>query len=97
MSSFLDMTLVIAMVLLLLAMPMALFRLLRGPTVADRVLALDFLSILGIGFVAAFALKTERYAFLDVGISLGLVAFLATVAFARYIFRRDHREGEKDD
>jgi len=58
-----------------------------GPTLADRVVALDMLALLGIAVIGVVAVKTEEYAYLDVAIALALVGFLATVAFARYIYR----------
>lgn len=60
-------------------------RLLRGPSLPDRVVALDLLTTLGIGMACAWAMATDATAFLDVALVLALVAFLGTVAFARYL------------
>ena len=54
---------------------------------ASRRVALDMLALLGIGFIGIVAVATEEYAYLDVAIALALVGFLATAAFARYIYR----------
>lgn len=62
-------------------------RLLRGPSLPDRVVALDLLTTLGIGMACAWAMATDAAAFLDVALVLALVAFLGTVAFARYLER----------
>lgn len=69
------------------ALFLALIRLLRGPTLPDRVVALDLIALLSVGFIAIYDITTNDTVFLDVAIVLGLVAFLGTVAFARYIER----------
>ena len=83
-----------AFVLLTLALAGAIFRILRGPSLPDRVLGLDLMSVLLLCFGAVFALATGESAFLDVALTLALVGFLATVALARYVERRWVREQE---
>lgn len=77
----------IAIGAMLISFLLTIFRLVRGPTFADRAVALDMLALLGIGFIGVIAVKTEDWAYLDVAIALALVGFLATVGFARYIYR----------
>lgn len=72
---------------LALAIVLTVIRLLRGPSLPDRVLALDLLTTLGIGVIATYAIATDQPAFLDVAIASALVSFLGTVAFAYYIER----------
>jgi len=84
---FLEWSINIAYVAMMISFALTVFRLLRGPTLADRVVALDMLALLGIGFIGVFSIATGEYAFLDVAIALALVGFLATVAFARYVYR----------
>lgn len=84
----------IAFVLLGLAMILSFLRLARGPSLPDRVVALDLVTILAVAFSALTAIATGASAFLDVAIALALVAFLATVAFARFAERRDRRGTE---
>lgn len=83
----------IALVLLGLAMLLAVVRVAIGPTLADRVLALDLLTVLAMGFVGAVAIRTGLTLFLDIAIALALLGFLATVAFARYIVSRKTSPG----
>jgi len=71
-----------------LAAFLALFRLVRGPSLPDRVVALDFLALVVINIAAAYSVATGHTAFIDVAIVLALVAFLGTVAFAYYLSRR---------
>jgi multicomponent Na+:H+ antiporter subunit F len=78
--------------MILLSLFLAVFRLVRGPTMADRVVALDLVTMLLVAFLCLFALAVRTDAFLDPALALALVAFLATVAFARFIERdRDGR------
>jgi multicomponent Na+:H+ antiporter subunit F len=73
---------------LALAVGLLFIRLVRGPSLPDRVVALDQMATLGIGIIAAYAIVTGRAAFLDVAIAMALISFLGTVAFAYYIERR---------
>lgn len=82
----------IAMGLLLAALALTLLRLVRGPALPDRILALDVMTTLALCFIAVFTIKTGFALYLDIAISLGLVGFLATVAFARYVLARGQAE-----
>ncbi|MBW3635244.1 MAG: cation:proton antiporter [Armatimonadetes bacterium] len=75
------------MAMLCVALFLAFWRLLRGPSLPDRVVALDLIALLSVGFIAIYDIVTNDTVFLDVAIVLGLVAFLGTVAFARYVER----------
>lgn len=63
----------------------ALVRLLRGPGLADRVVALDLIGTVAIGLIASAAVVAEAPVLLDVALVVALVMFLGTVAFARYL------------
>jgi multicomponent Na+:H+ antiporter subunit F len=71
-----------------LAMGLATLRLLRGPTLADRVMALDVLVIAAVGGVALMAWQTGRAVFLDVAVAVAMVTFISAVALAWYLERR---------
>ena len=60
-------------------------RMLKGPTIADRIVALDLVTILMVAITSLLALQLDNSAYLDLGLALALVGFLATVAFARYL------------
>ena len=66
----------------------AFIRLVRGPYLPDRVVALDLISILVMGFIVVYAVRFNQAAYLDVAIILALITFLGTVAFAYYLERR---------
>jgi multicomponent Na+:H+ antiporter subunit F len=75
-----------------LAFLLTVCRVVVGPTLPDRVLALDMLVAIAIGFIAVMAVETGFTLYIDIAISLGLVGFLATVAFARFILTHDVEE-----
>jgi multicomponent Na+:H+ antiporter subunit F len=80
---------------LLLALAPVFVRLVVGPTLADRVVALDMAAFVAIGVVALYAVLMHEPAFLDVALVLALIAFMATAAFARFVERtsRERKEG----
>lgn len=81
-----------ALLILGLSFLLTVWRVIKGPTLPDRVLALDMLVGIVIGFIALIAIRTGFTLYIDIAISLGLVGFLATVAFARFILSRVRRE-----
>ena len=83
----------IALVMLGLALLISVIRVAIGPTLADRVLALDLLTVVAMGFVGAIAIRTGLTLYLDIAISLALLGFLATMALTRYMLSRQ-RDGE---
>lgn len=70
---------------LLLCSFLCLYRILRGPTAPDRVVAIDILGILVVGFCAVLGISTGRSWYMDIGIAWGLQSFIATIALAKYI------------
>ncbi len=64
---------------------LALLRVIRGPTLPDRVVALDLVGVLGVGFTVVSAAATGASYFLDVAIVIALISFVGTVAYARYV------------
>ncbi|MES0810678.1 cation:proton antiporter [Roseibium sp. SCPC15] len=87
-SQFLDVSVNIALGILTISFFLIVFRTVKGPSLPDRVVALDMLVAVGIGFIAAIGVKTEFYLYIDIAITLGLIGFLATVAFARFVLNR---------
>lgn len=79
------------LILLVVGMLLAGIRLVRGPDPADRIVALDLISVLIVAFLAALSVYAGQPAVLDVAIAYALVAFLGTVALARWLQRRAAR------
>lgn len=84
-----DLFFTIILVMLLAGLLGAFIRLARGPFLPDRVIALDLISILAMGFIVVYAIRFNQANFLDVAIILALITFLGTVAFAYYLERRE--------
>jgi len=82
----------IGLAILSLTFLITVIKVIHGPTLPDRILALDMLVAVAIGFIAVVGIKTGYTLYLDIAIALGLVGFLATVAFARFIMARGHIE-----
>lgn len=80
-----------ALVVLMLTIPFAVYRLVKGPSLADRVVGLDLITSVSVALAALYALVSGQTAFLDVAIALALFAFLATLGLARYIEYRGHQ------
>lgn len=93
--NILEIAVPVAMMLLGLGVALSFVRLVMGPTLPDRVVALDLIASLAMGIVAVYSISSGESAFLDVAIVISLLAFLGTVAFANYVERRTMtREGD---
>lgn len=86
-----DIVIRITFVILSLALVLAFVRLARGPSLPDRVIALELLASLTVGVIAVHTIFTDQTHFLDVAVVLALTAFLAAVGFARYLERGGKR------
>jgi len=75
-----------------LAMFLAFARLVLGPSLPDRVVALDLIGLIVVGIIAAYDILTKQPILLDAATVVALVSFLGTVAFARYVERRRRDE-----
>jgi multicomponent Na+:H+ antiporter subunit F len=95
MTSFFDLALDIGTGLILLTSALSLVRLLIGPSLPDRVVALDMITVSIVAFCGLAAIRFDEPAFLDVALALALVGFLATVALARFA-ERAHKMDEKE-
>jgi multicomponent Na+:H+ antiporter subunit F len=74
-----------AMFVLILASGMCLFRISRGPTAADRIVAVDIFGILIVGFCAILSISTGRSWYIDIGIAWALQSFIGSLALAKYL------------
>lgn len=79
--------LVFVLPLLAVALLLVFVRLVRGPDLPDRVVALDLMTVLLMGMIAVYGIGANQPVFLDVAIVLALVSFVATIAFAAYLER----------
>ena len=79
---------VVALTMLAAAACLTFVRLLKGPTLPDRVVAIDLIGVLMVCILVVTAATTGQQAFLDVGMVVALISFVGTVAYSRYIERR---------
>jgi multicomponent Na+:H+ antiporter subunit F len=85
MKELFDMALLIALVLLVLTTFMVLYRLIIGPSLADRVTAFDVLTCVVIGMFGVFSIRTDNFRYIDVVLTMSFVVFLGAIAFSYYL------------
>ncbi|MDQ6421909.1 Na(+)/H(+) antiporter subunit F1 [Paenibacillus sp. LHD-117] len=76
-----------SLILLSLAVLGCLYRLLLGPSISDRITALDTIGVLLLSIIAVIGMVTGTQAYLDIILVIGILTFIGTTAFARYIER----------
>jgi multicomponent Na+:H+ antiporter subunit F len=79
--------------LLTLALVLSFVRLVRGPSLPDRVVALELIALTTVAFIITYAVHVNVAHFMDVALVLALVGFMAAVGFARFL----ERGGSRDD
>jgi multicomponent Na+:H+ antiporter subunit F len=77
-----------ALTMLLVAMLLALYRLAKGPSLPDRIVALDLIATLTIGLTIVFAIYTNQVRYLEIAVIVALVMFIGTVAYATYLKKK---------
>lgn len=95
MSMLLPITYVVTFAFLSASILLTLFRLFRGPSLPDRVIAVDLLGIIAVSFMALYCLLAGQAVYLDAAVALALIAFLGTVAFARFV-EQDARKNARE-
>lgn len=91
-----DTILSIALFLFIFAVLLALYRIIKGPSMPDRVVALDMIGVNLISGVAVFSVVLQTHAFLEVILIVGILAFISTIALARFVERGDIVEHKRD-
>lgn len=74
--------------ILTISVLLVFIRIFKGPSVVDRVVALDLIITIGIGIITIFSIRQNEEVLLDVAIILALIAFLGTIAFSYYIEKK---------
>ena len=82
--------LLVAIGIVTVAFLLAFVRLLMGPSLPDRVVAMDLMATVGSGGISLYAMVTDHYLLMDAVMVISLVYFLGTIAFAYYL----EKEGE---
>ncbi len=73
--------------LIILSLFIILIRLVKGPSLADRIVALDAMTVVSISLIVLISHFAQRIIYLDVAIVYGLVSFIGVIALARYLER----------
>lgn len=79
--------------MLMVAIVLSFIRLARGPSLPDRVVALELIATLVVAIIGVHTIDTGVAALLDIAIVLALTAFIAAIGFARFL----ERGGPRDD
>ena len=82
-------TLVVCMHVVGIAMLLGLWRLLRGPTVPDRILALDTLSVTAIAELMLFGMYLNSAIYFEAALIIAMLGFCSTVVLSKFVLRRD--------
>lgn len=77
--------LTISVVLILLSVLLSLYRFIKGPNTADRVIAFDVMTIASIGLIALIAYFDNRIIYLDVAVVYGLLSFIGVIVVAKFL------------
>jgi multicomponent Na+:H+ antiporter subunit F len=85
----------LTLALLIVSIALTFIRLVRGPQAVDRVVSLDLIAVMIVAFLGAYAVHVKDTSFLDVAIAYALIAFLGTVALARYLLRSRRRPKQR--
>ncbi|PZD96155.1 Na(+)/H(+) antiporter subunit F1 [Paenibacillus sambharensis] len=93
----LQVMLLIALIILSFSVLTGLVRVLLGPSMPDRIIALDTIGINLIGIVAILSVMQRTQTYLEIILLIGIVAFLGTIAFSKYIEKGAVIEHERSD
>jgi multicomponent Na+:H+ antiporter subunit F len=86
----------ISLIIISISMVGLIYRVIKGPSVPDRVIALDAMGINLIAIVAIVSIRLDTNAFLEVILLIGILAFIGTVAFAKFLEKGVIIERERD-
>jgi multicomponent Na+:H+ antiporter subunit F len=92
----LEIVIKISLLCISLSMLGLIYRVIKGPSVPDRVVALDALGINLVGIIGLVSILLDTSAFLEVILLLGILAFIGTVAFSKYLEKGEIIEYDRD-
>lgn len=87
--------LTITMLILSVSILLTSYRVVKGPSMPDRVIALDSIGVHVMGLVAIFSIKYHTQAFLDIILLIGILAFIGTISFAKFLERGEVIERDR--
>ena len=81
----LNVVLIISLIFIVLALILGIIRFVKGPTAADRVVALDTMSVITTASLALLAYIFQRYIYVDVALVYAVLGFIGVIVIARYL------------
>ena len=93
----LHMLIYVALAILVFAMVLMLYRVVKGPTTADRVIALDSIGVALISVVALLSILLDTTMYFEVILLLSILAFIGTVAFSKFLERGEIIHHDRDN
>lgn len=76
-----------SLILLSLSVAGCMYRLLKGPSMADRIAALDTIGVILLSMITVICMLLKTVAYMDIILLIGILAFIGTIAFSKYIER----------
>lgn len=83
--TFLNIVLILAFGMLFLAFVLSFLRLLKGPEISDRIVAMDLISSITMAFILTYSVLVQKAIYFDIVIVISLVSFIGTVAVSTYL------------
>ncbi len=87
--SLIDIILSVVIVVLAASAILVLYRFIKGPTLPDRVTAIDLITTIAIAIIVVFSLLWKSPNFIDVALVLSLISFLGSISYAFYLTKRN--------
>ena len=87
--SIIDIILTVVIVVLAASAIVVLYRFIKGPTLPDRVTAIDLITTMVIAIIVVFSILWKSPNFFDVAMVLSLISFLGSMSFAFYLTKRN--------
>ncbi|HKM45568.1 MAG TPA: monovalent cation/H+ antiporter complex subunit F [Dysgonamonadaceae bacterium] len=86
--SLIDIILTVVIIVLATSAILVLYRFIKGPTLPDRVSAIDLITTIAIAIIVVFSLLWDSPNFFDVAMVLALISFLGSMSYAFYLIKR---------
>lgn len=84
-STFTNIIIFAAFAMLLLTFGLAFYRLVKGPSVSDRIVAMDLIASVTMGFILIYSVLINKAIYFDIVITISLISFIGTVAISTYL------------
>lgn len=97
MTTFLNIVVIISTIMFALSLIGLVYRIIVGPSLHDKIVALDAFGIMLMGIIALTAITLESIYFIPIILLIGILAFLSTIAFSKYLERNVIIDDDRDN